>query len=103
MELGIVVIDDRCAPHAIGMLKAAQGRDWGTRCFLTDRGVLLLKDPEFKRLLDEGKTHFSICELSIERYEEDGVSVEGLEDKIVVGGQYQNAELVHNSDQVLVF
>jgi hypothetical protein len=103
MQLGIVVIDDRCAPHAVGLLRAAQARDWTSRCFLSDRGVFLLKDPEFRNLLDEGRTHFSICELSIERYAEDGVSVEGLEDKIVIGGQYQNAELVHNSDQVLVF
>jgi predicted peroxiredoxin len=103
MRLGIVVIDDRCAPHAVGLLKAAAARNWDTRCFLTDRGVFLLKDPEFRQLLDAGTTHFSLCELSIERYGGDGVSVEGLEDRIVIGGQYQNAELVHNSDQVLVF
>jgi hypothetical protein len=102
MRLGIVVTDDRCAPHAVGLLRAAGARDWPTRCFLTDRGVFLLKDPGFRRLLEEGRTHFSLCELSIERYGSDGVSVEGLEDRIIVGGQYQNAELVHNSDRVLV-
>lgn len=103
MDLGIVVVDDRCAPHAMGFLKAARARDWPTRCFLTDRGVYLLKDPAFRELLDDDGAHFSICELSVERYADDGVSVDGLEDRIVVGGQYQNAELVHNSDQVLVF
>ena len=103
MQLGIVVIDDRCVPHAVGILKAAQARGWETRCFLTDRGVFLLNDPVFRRLLDEGKSHFSTCELSIERYAHEGISVEGIEDKIIVGGQYQNAELVHNSDHVLVF
>lgn len=103
MQLGIVVIDDRCGPHAIGLLKAAQARGWTSRCFLTDRGVFLLKDSAFRDLLDEGKTHFSVCELSIERYSGDSVSAEGLEDRIVVGGQYQNAELVHNCDYVLVF
>jgi len=103
MQLGIVVIDDRNAAHAMGLLKAAQRREWQTRCFLTDRGVFLLKDPAFREMLDEGKAHYSICELSIERYADEGVSVEGLEDKIIVGGQYQNAELVHNCDQVLTF
>jgi hypothetical protein len=103
MQLGIVVIDDRNAAHAKGLLKAAQERGWETRCFLTDRGVFLLQDPEFRQMLDESKSHFSMCELSIERYAGDGVSVAGLEDKIVVGGQYQNAELVHNCDQVLTF
>lgn len=103
MELGICVVDDRCAPHAIGLLKAAQNRGWDTRCFLTDRGVHLLNDADFRALLDSGKGHFSICELSIDRYADAGISVEGLEDRIVVGGQYQNAELVHNSDHVIVF
>lgn len=103
MQLGIVVIDDRCAPHAVGLLKAAQARGWGSRCFLTDRGVFLLKDPEFRDLLEEGKTNFSVCELSIERYSSERISAEGLEERIIVGGQYQNAELVHNCDHVLVF
>ena len=103
MQLGIVVIDDRNAGHAKGLLKAARKRGWETRCFLTDRGVFLLRDPEFREMLDEGNTHFSMCELSIERYADEGISAEGLEDKIVVGGQYQNAELVHNCDQVLTF
>lgn len=87
----------------MGLLKAAQKRNIDTRCFLTDRGVFLLKNPEFMALVDEGKTHFSLCEHSIERYASDGVTGEGLDGRIVLGGQYQNAELVHNCDQVLVF
>ncbi|WP_372921353.1 hypothetical protein [Roseovarius sp.] len=103
MELGVVVIDDRCGPHAVGLLAAARDRGWKTRCFLTDRGVFLLEDESFRALLDTGDAHFSICELSVERYAHDGVSVEGMEDQIVVGGQYQNAELVRNCDHVVVF
>ena len=103
MNLGIVVVDERCAPHALGLLKAARNRKWGTRCFLSDRGVHLLSHPEFLSLVNEGGTHVSVCELSIERYADAGVSVEGLEDRVIVGGQYQDAELAHNSDCVLVF
>ena len=103
MQLGVVVIDDRCATHAVGLLNAARQRDWETRCFLTDRGVFLLNDPAFRQMLDRGQGHVSICEHSVERYADQGVSLSGLEEKIIVGGQYQNAELVHNCDRVLVF
>lgn len=103
MDLGIVVIDDRYGAQALGLLRAAQERGWVTRCFLTDRGTFLLGDPEFRVLVDQGRTQFSVCEHSIERYADNGVSAKGLDDKLVVGGQYQNAELVHNCDQVLVF
>ena len=103
MNLGVVVVDDRCAPHAVGLLRAARERNWSTRCFLSDRGVFLLKDPEFMALVDGTDMHCSVCELSIERYGAEGVSVEGLEERIVVGGQYQDAELVHNCDRVVVF
>lgn len=103
MELGMVVIDDRYAVPAMGLLQAAEERGWATRCFLTDRGTFLLGDPNFRQLLERGRTRCYVCELSIERYASKGVSAAGLEDKLVVGGQYQNAELVHNCDQVLVF
>lgn len=103
MELGIVVVDDRCGPHAVGLLNAARDRGWKIRCFLTDRGVFLLENDSFRSLLESGYGEFSICELSVERYAHEGVSVEGMEDRIVVGGQYQNAELVRNCDHVIAF
>jgi hypothetical protein len=46
--------------------------------------------------------HFSMCEHSAERYCQD-VDLEAFGDDIIIGGQYQNAELVHNTDHVLVF
>lgn len=103
MQLGVVVINDRYAEHAMGLLKAAQQRGWDTRCFLTDRGVFLLKDAAFNALLGEKKTHVSLCEHSIDRYTDQGLSLDMVNPQIVIGGQYQNAELVHNCDQVLVF
>jgi predicted peroxiredoxin len=103
MKLGFCVIDDRYAEAVTGLLQGARARGWETRCFLTDRGVFLLRDPAFQALMAAGGTHFSVCELSIERYAADGISGEGLEDRLIIGGQYQNAELVRECDRVLVF
>jgi hypothetical protein len=103
MKLGFCVIDNRYGDAIKGLLRSARLRGWETRCFLTDRGVFLLQDPEFLALVEDAGTHFSVCELSIERYAERGVSGEGLDDRLIIGGQYQNAELVHQCNRVLVF
>lgn len=101
MRLGVVVTDDSYAAPAVGVLQAAVKRGWETRCFLTDTGVRLLNHPQFASLALSGSVPTALCELSVERYE--GIDVAAIADKVVVGGQYQDAELVKNSDQVLVF
>jgi predicted peroxiredoxin len=101
MKLGVVVTDDNYAAQAIGLMQAAVRRGWETRCFLTDTGVRLLNNTQFTSLALSGQVATALCELSVERYE--GIDVAPIADKVVVGGQYQDAELVKNSDQVLVF
>lgn len=101
MRLGVVVTDDSFVSQAIGVLQAAVKRGWETRCFLTDTGVRLLNNSQFASLALSGSVATSLCELSVERYE--GIDVAPIADRVVVGGQYQDAELVKNSDQVLVF
>lgn len=103
MRLGIVVTDERFASDVIGLLRAALARGWKSRCFLTDRGVLLLKSPGFIALVSEGKSSVAVCELSIERFAEPHLDIAAFKDRVVIGGQYQDAELVRHSDKVLVF
>jgi len=43
-----------------------------------------------------------MCEHSAESFCKD-VDMTELGEFVVIGGQYQNAELVHNSERVLVF
>jgi predicted peroxiredoxin len=101
MRLGVVITDDTYASQAIEVLQAAQQRGWELRCFLTDTGVNLLKNSQFTDMALSGQVATALCELSVERYE--GIDLEAVADKVVVGGQYQDSELVKNSDQVLVF
>ncbi len=102
MRLGLVITDHRYAAAARGLLQAALLRHWECRCFLTDTGVLLLVEPEFMQSPGVIASTVAVCELSIERYEDYGLHVNQVDARVIVGGQYQNAELVKNSDRVFV-
>lgn len=102
MRFGLVITDDRHGGAAIALLTAAQARGWECRCFLNDRGALLLADADFTGSPAFAAAQIAVCELSIERYEQEGLRVEDAGSQVIVGGQYQDAELVKNSDRVLV-
>jgi len=103
MRLGIVVTDSAYLNIVNGLLNAARGRDLRTECFLTDTGVLLLSDDEFVTHARAVPGSVSVCEHSIERYAEGALDMHTLAEEIVVGGQYQDAELVSRCDKVVVF
>lgn len=102
MRFGLVVTDDRHGSAAVALLMAAQMRGWECRCFLTDRGALLLTSSAFTGSLAVSATRVAVCELSIERYEDFGLRVADINHAVMIGGQYQDADLVRNSDCVLV-
>lgn len=103
MRIGIVVTDQDFLAHAIGLLDAAWARGWETQCFLTDTGVNLLADPEFVERARARPNGISVCEHSVDRYVEGKFDLHAMADFVVIGGQYQNAELAHKCDKVLVF
>jgi hypothetical protein len=102
MRFGLVVTDERYRDQAISLLDAARARGWDLRCFLNDRGALLLIDETFTQSDAFRAAQVAVCELSVERYEENGLKVSSIDGHVVIGGQYQDAELVQNSDCVLV-
>ncbi len=106
MHIGIVVTDDRYTNDAMRLLRTASSNGFETECFLTDRGILLLNLDNFADLVNKIYCTVSVCEHSIDRLGE----TENMEkfkhkfkDKIIIGGQYQDAELVRRSDRVVVF
>ena len=102
MNLGIVITSEEHAELALGLLETAAGRGWQLRCFLSDRGVLLVSHPRLVRFC-QGDHWVALCEMSLERYQIDAAEVLHKLPEIIIGGQYQDAELVKNSDRVLVF
>lgn len=102
MNFGIVVTDQNQSRIAADLMREALQRDWQVRCFLTDDGVNMIRDHLFVEMAQHNNVHLSVCEHSVERYCQD-TDLEALADVLVVGGQYQDAELVRNCDKVLVF
>ena len=103
MNLGVVITDHSYSDLAMGLARAASDRGWQLRCFLTDSGVRLLEDLSFLELCGADNYWVALCELSLERYQVNEKPALEMVPKIIVGGQYQDAELVKNSDRVLVF
>ncbi|MFZ5483966.1 MAG: hypothetical protein ACOZB0_07025 [Pseudomonadota bacterium] len=103
MRLGIVVTDAAWLPEATGLIDAAHGRGWEAECFLTDTGVMLLADPGFVARARDRRAQVSVCEHSIAHYAAGAVDTAAIADDVVIGGQYQDAELVRRCDRVLVF
>ena len=103
MRIGIVVTDQAYRSHAMGLMDGAVARGWDFRCFLTDTGVNLLADADFVERARKHPNSVSLCEHSADRYAAGKYDVNALSGIVVVGGQYQDAELVRKCDKVLVF
>lgn len=101
MKLGIVITETKLAASALGLMQAAAGRGMELRCFLSDSGVEALSDPAVQALVASGQVTLAVCEHSMERY---ATELPGrIADQVIVGGQYQDAELVRWCDRVAVF
>ncbi len=97
MRFGVVITSEKFGAYATGLLSAAVGRGWICRCFLTDTGVRVLSLPDFEALALSGKLQLTVCELSWKRF-----GTGAHPPWATIGSQYQNAELAHECDKVLV-
>lgn len=97
MKFGVTITTEQFGDYATGLLAAASERGWECRCFLTHTGIRVLRQSAFRELLESGRVSAAVCHLSWERFGDDApVS------RAVMGGQYQNAELVHQCDKIVV-
>jgi peroxiredoxin family protein len=103
MRLGVVVTDESSLPRAVGLLDAAHASGWETSVFLTHTGVNLLAHDRFVELARAYPNIVSLCEHSVEHHAGDRFDLADHADVVIVGGQYQNAELARKCDKVLVF
>lgn len=102
MQFGLVVTDRAYAAHATALLAGAAARGWGARCFLTDTGVLLLRDEAFAAHARRHPGSVASCKHSMDHHAPDGIDLSALAGAVVIGGQYQGAKLADAADVVLV-
>lgn len=103
MRLGLVVTDVKYLKTVTGLIDAIRARGWHAECFLTDTGVMLLGDSDFVECAAAVSRSVSACEHSIDQFANGTFDIGVLEEFIVIGGQYQDAELVRRCDKVMVF
>jgi hypothetical protein len=97
MQMGIVAATDLYEVHVVGLARAALERGWPCRCFFTDRGVRLLSSRTLRELLLRDGMVAAMCEHSWQAYGS-GEPPAG----VAMASQYQNAELAHLCDRVVV-
>ena len=99
MKLGILVNTDKHAEDISGLTKAALSKGHEVIIFMMDTGVKLLGNPSITGLCNESGVRMSFCDHSAGKI---GVSKEGVPDKIVCGSQFDNANMNHDADRVIV-
>jgi predicted peroxiredoxin len=99
MKLGIFVNTDRHLGHVVGLTKAALAKGHEVIMFNMDDGTKLLGTPEFADLCKTQGVSLSFCDHSAKGLK---VSTEGLPQEIVCGSQYNNADMNHKADKVII-
>ncbi len=99
MKLGILVNTNRHAEDLIGLTNAALSKGHEVIVFFMDGGVKLLADENVTGLCNNDGISMSFCDYTTQK---NGISKEGICDKIVCGSQYNNSTMNHEADRVLV-
>lgn len=99
MKLGILINTDRHADALIGITKAALSKGHEVIVFFMDAGVKLLGNRAVTDLCKNSGISMSFCDYTTQK---NGISKEGICDKIICGSQYDNATMNHEADRVIV-
>ena len=99
MKLGILVNTNRHSKDLIGLSNSALAKGHEVIVFFMDSGVKLLEDKDVTELCMETGISMSFCDYTTEK---NGISKEGICDKIICGSQYNNATMNHEADRVIV-
>ncbi|RJQ52398.1 MAG: hypothetical protein C4526_08280 [Nitrospiraceae bacterium] len=99
MKLGILVNTDKHPDDVIGITKAALSKGHTVTLFHMDNGTKLLGQPAFAALCSTEGVAMSFCDHSAKGL---NVATEGLPADIVCGSQFDNANMNHDCDKVIV-
>jgi len=99
MKLGILVNTDKHLADIVGITKSAVAKGHEITVFNMDEGTKLLGDPSFHALCSMQGVSVSFCDHSAKGL---NVSTEGIPSEIVCGSQFDNANMNHDCDKVIV-
>jgi len=96
--LGILVTRHGNLDHIEGIVRAARRAGHPVMIFLNDEGVRFTKDPRFRQLVAIAGVRQAVCEYNCEQL--------GLGERtpgINYGSQYDHAQMLHDSERIIVF
>lgn len=99
MKLGILVNTDKHLDAIAGITKSALSKGHTVSIFNMDEGTKLLSNPSFTALCKTQGVTMSFCDHSAKHI---NVSTEGLPGEIACGSQFDNANMNHDADRVIV-
>lgn len=99
MKLGILVNTDKHLDDILGIIKSAISKGHTVSIFNMDDGTKLLGNPSFTSLCKTQGVTISFCDHSAKHI---NASTEGLPGEIACGSQFDNANMNHDSDKVIV-
>lgn len=99
MKLGILVNSDNNIDAVTGITRAAVARGHEVTLFTMDEGVLLFREESFSELCGLDGVRMSFCDHSSKQLK---VGVDSMTDEIICGSQFDNANMLHDADKVIV-
>ncbi|MBI5741416.1 MAG: DsrE family protein [Nitrospirae bacterium] len=99
MKLGILITTDKQLDAVLGITNAALAKGHTVTLFNMDDGTKLLGSPAFSKLCKTEGVTVSFCDHSAKHI---NIATEGLPSEMVCGSQFDNANMNHDSDKVIV-
>jgi predicted peroxiredoxin len=99
MKLGILVTTDKNLDAITGITKSALSKGHTVLIFNMDEGTKLLTNPAFSALSKMQGVTMSFCDHSAKHA---NVPTEGIPGEIACGSQFDNANMNHEADRVIV-
>jgi len=99
MKLGILVTTDKYLNEILGISKTAAAKGHEVTVFNMDEGTKLLANADFHSLCGTKGVSVSFCDHSAKNA---NVAIDGIPSEIVCGSQFDNANMNHDCDKVIV-
>ena len=99
MKLGILVTTDKYLDEILGITRSAVSKGHEVTVFNMDEGTKLLGNPSFHELCKTQGVSMSFCDHSAKAMQ---VATDGIPGDIVCGSQFDNANMNHDCDKVII-
>jgi predicted peroxiredoxin len=99
MKLGLLITTDKHLDDIVGLTNSAVSKGHEVTIFNMDAGTKLLGEPAFQAFCGKEGVKISFCDHSAKNAE---ITTEGIPSDIVCGSQFDNANMNHDCDKVIV-